>query len=198
MPIIFIDNQQTIEDLSENSNIVSNATATDTTLTLTSGYATGSTISILDSEEESSYSLISEFDLIGFLKSDIVGQAILLKSNKQTLSNLDRDRLAELIIKHLVNKYKRLTKEDLSLLANKIEEAIPNEKSSTYFIAPIPKNKSLKNISERSRGKLADKQRNLLWIISNLKKENRSKKDSCNNETEQPSEKGKLKYMYDV
>lgn len=114
------------------------------------------------------------------MKGDVIGQALLLKPR---FTNSDRDRLSELIIKHLINKYGRLNNEALNILAKKIEETFTNEKSSTYFVPPIPKSRSTKNTSERSRGKLADKQRNLFFLINSINKaENSSAKKNPNTE----------------
>lgn len=60
IPIIIISNQD---------NPKSIATATETLTS--SGYVTGS-------EDENLYSALSEFNIIDFLKSDIIGQAILV------------------------------------------------------------------------------------------------------------------------
>lgn len=152
-------------------------TQTDTTVTYeTSGYESGET-SRKSNVLICSLSSVSDFQLDTFLKSDIVGQALLSKSHRQPLTNHDRDKLSELLIKHLVNKFVRLSNEDLKILSKKIEQTIPNEKASTYFVQPIPKSKSVRNISERSRGKLADKQRNLLWLISSINREEKSIRD---------------------
>ncbi|CAG9771512.1 unnamed protein product [Ceutorhynchus assimilis] len=72
-----------------------------------------------------------------FLNEDIIGQALMQKAKKVPLNNADRDRLAEIIIKPLLNKFQRLGKDDLKILAQKIEKSIPGEKTSTYYVPAI-------------------------------------------------------------
>lgn len=147
------------------------------------------TISSNQSSLISSSKIQTHFDLNSCLQKDIVGQAILAKSTSSTLTNSDRDRLAELVMKYLLNKYGSLVNDDLHFVASEIERLLPGEKSSTYFIESIKKRNSLRNISERARGKLVDKQRNLLYMIRKLAaKEHQENLGNCSS----PVEKGKL------
>lgn len=117
-----------------------------------------------------SRSAIKHFDLEGFLKADIFGNALLCKGMKENLSPVDRDRLCELLIKHLLNRYGKLTSAELRFLSEKIQNLFPGEFEHTYFVAPIKKCDSSRNISEKAKGKLVDKQRNLLYILRSLSK----------------------------
>lgn len=127
----------------------------------------------ISSNQSSEISLLSsriqiEFDLNLCLERDIVGQAILAKCKTSTLTNTDRDRLAELVVKYLMNKYGTLGNRELHFVATEFERLLPGEKRSTYFIESIKKRNSMRNVSERARGKLVDKQRNLLYMVRKL------------------------------
>lgn len=115
------------------------------------------------------HSSLSPFDIERFLKNDILGEGILVKGINVGLNNSDRDKLSELLIKHLVNQHGKLTQEDFLILANKINNIFPKEHVSTYYVAPIYKTMSSKNVHEKARGKLVDKQRNLLYMVKKLK-----------------------------
>lgn len=147
--------------------------STATTLTYVESSSSSGNASDLSYKSDDKFSpeVISSFDLKEFLNSDIIGQALL---SKNQFTNSDRDRLSEILTKHMINKHGRLNNDSLNILAKKIVEVFPTEKSCTYFIPPVPKCRSLKNISERSRGKLVDKQRNLFWLISTINKGEKS------------------------
>lgn len=116
------------------------------------------------------HSSLSPFDLERFLKNDILGEGILVKGTTVGLNNSDRDKFSELLIKHLINQHgKLLTQEDFLILANKINNIFPKEYIATYYVAPICKTMSSKNVHEKARGKLVDKQRNLLYMVRKLK-----------------------------
>lgn len=181
IPIIFVSNESgnTTEAKRDDSPSFRNTSSLTTVTYETSGVCTddGDASTTNKSENNYQFSPITDFDLECFLKGDILGHALLHKAQKACLSNSDRDKLSELVIKHCINKYGRLSNESLKIIADKIEKSIVNEKSSTYYIAPVRKNKSLKNISERSRGKLSDKQRNLLWLINSLNTKDKRTKE---------------------
>ncbi|KAB0803155.1 hypothetical protein PPYR_00125 [Photinus pyralis] len=59
--------------------------------------------------------------------------------------------------------------EDFAILSKKITNVFPREQAATYYVAPIPKKMSGNKIHEKARGKLVDKQRNLLYMVKKLK-----------------------------
>lgn len=137
--------------------------STATTETIISGY------SDLDSSSSNASfrpgSVLNNFDLNEFIKTDIFGQALLVKAQREGLANVDRDRSADLLVRPLMNKHGKLSSDDFEILSNKIAEIFPREKSSTYYVPAIRKHYSRRLQSEKARGKLIDKQRNLLHLL---------------------------------
>lgn len=154
-PIIFTINEE--QDLCNTSSATTETITTDPS-------SLGSSVA-----ENRERSYVVDFDLKQFIITDIVGEALLYKAGTTGLNNCDRDRLCELLVKHLINKYGKLSTADFVALSKKIELTIPNEKSSTYFVAAIPKGISSKKTHEKAKGKLVDKQRNLLYLIKKIK-----------------------------
>lgn len=109
---------------------------------------------------------IINFDLRGFLTSNIIGRAILLKFTKtKSIDNKDRNHLCDIIICHFLNDRKRLNNSTISILADKIVDVFQGEKKSIYYVSPIGKSRSRFNKPEVAKGKLIDKHRNKLNMI---------------------------------
>lgn len=176
-----VDNTNSIVDTSttvDTSTPVDTSTTADTSTTVddtntTLTVSSGSTTHAL--EKRCSRLQIENFDLEEFLKKDILGKALLAKGLRSGLSAVDRDRLTDIIIRNLLNEYGKLGGTELEILSKKIEKVFPREFHYTYFVPAITKGKSNQNISEKAKGKLIDKQRNLLYLLKTLKKHEESK-----------------------
>lgn len=150
-------------------DIIEDSISLATTETISCSSQAASSSTSVERENTFQKTSIGNFDLIDFLKNDLLGDAILYKSTKFKLDNTDRDRLCEILIKHLIHHYGKLNAEDFLVLSKKIVNAFPRELCSTYYVAAIPKTLSTKHEHEKARGKLIDKQRNLLYLIKRLK-----------------------------
>lgn len=102
------------------------------------------------------------------MENDFIGSAIVQKSKNTLLNNLDRDRLADIIITNFLNHSNKMEHNDFRIVSQKITELMPNEKISTYFVEPIRKKDSKENKSERARGKLVEKYRNRLHLLRTI------------------------------
>lgn len=177
IPIIYVEDlspgtSQNIQQFDESASLAS-----------TSETYSDTTSSSAKIEQGNTYKKpsIGNFDLINFLKNDIVGEALLCKAAKFKLDNTDRDRLCEMLMKELINEHGKLNAEDFFVLSKKIVNAFPLELCSTYYIAAVPKTVSIKHEHEKARGKLIDKQRNLLYLIKRLKQNNPTEEEKTFN-----------------
>lgn len=188
-PIIIVSNQtDAVDNLEETDGInilddTSNTThyAENITLAIADDTNDASTVTISSTsipsvlDRCSSRHLIEKFDLEEFLKKDFLGEALLAKGLRTSLSAVDRDRLTDIIIRNLLNQYGRLGFAELEILSKKIEKVFPREFHYTYFVPAITKGRSNQNVSEKAKGKLVDKQRNLLYLLKTLQKDGKDK-----------------------
>ncbi|CAH0562948.1 unnamed protein product [Brassicogethes aeneus] len=117
-----------------------------------------------------------DFDLKTLLQTSPLGK---FYETNNSLDNLRRGRLVDIIIKHLFNYIvkHRLKYEQYNKISAKIISIFPKENIGTYFVPPIPKNKSISGKSIFAKGKLVDKCRNLLYISGESKRKKRRERD---------------------
>ncbi|XP_030766176.1 uncharacterized protein LOC115890156 [Sitophilus oryzae] len=115
-------------------DIIEDSISLATTETISCSSQAASSSTSVERENTFQKTSIGNFDLIDFLKNDLLGDAILYKSTKFKLDNTDRDRLCEILIKHLIHHYGKLNAEDFLVLSKKIVNAFPRELCSTYIL----------------------------------------------------------------
>ncbi|XP_031359496.1 uncharacterized protein LOC116183035 [Photinus pyralis] len=113
IPIIFLENNFEALARPSTSNAVEaiydTISQTSDTVTVTDT-STASSCTVYERKSDIQMSALNNFDLEKFLKNDILGEALLVKGTKlNAFNNGDRDRLCELLIKHLLNEHKKLS-----------------------------------------------------------------------------------------
>ncbi|XP_068902975.1 uncharacterized protein [Tenebrio molitor] len=119
-----------------------------------------------------------DFDLKKLLAKTVTGQAIMASYNDRGLSPKCQGYLTNIVICNFfdIDINVRLTNDILSQVANAIVELFPKECKEVYFSAPVPKRYSKTNTAGIARGKLVDKNRNMLQFLRKCKM--LSKKDT--------------------
>ncbi|KAB0805412.1 hypothetical protein PPYR_02382 [Photinus pyralis] len=114
---------------------------------------------------------IEAIDVNAILRKDFLGDALYQKGKNNTLTNNDRDRISDILVTTLLNRFKgKLTHHHFRVVSEKLVNILPGEKKTTYFIEPIQKKYSRRNKSEPARGTLIEKYRNKLHLIRKLEK----------------------------
>ncbi|CAG5096521.1 Protein of unknown function [Cotesia congregata] len=101
-----------------------------------------------------------------------VGKELLLIASKKDIS-LEAvwiSHLCEIIVIYCLQKNLTLINEDFEELAEKIVNLFPAECIQTFYVPPVKKKNSLRQVSQISKGKLVDKYRNTLTTIRSLRK----------------------------
>lgn len=117
-------------------------------------------------------SKLFDVDLKTILEEHPIGKELLLLCGKKNVSLEAQwiSVLCDIIVIHCLKHNITLTNEDTKELARKIVELFPAECVQTFYVPPVKKKDSLRNVSEISKGKLIDTYRNTLALIRTLRK----------------------------
>ncbi|KAH0534703.1 hypothetical protein KQX54_007113 [Cotesia glomerata] len=121
---------------------------------------------------EKKLSKFYNFDFKKVLSDYPISKELLLiaKKEKITLEAQWISYLCEIIVIDCLKKGLILQNEDIEELAVKIVEVFPSECTQTFYVDPVKKKDSLRQVSIVAKGKLTDKYRNILKLIRTLRK----------------------------
>ncbi|XP_071652958.1 uncharacterized protein [Temnothorax longispinosus] len=134
--------------------------------------------------------MLENFDLKALLKKTVTGQAIIASYDARSgLSLRCQQYLANIIICHFfdININVQLNNEKLNKIADHIITLFPAECKEVYYCPPIKKKQSKDQKSGIAKGKLVDKNRNMLAFLRKYKLIPLSKSVSVNSSTDEDS-----------